>query len=279
MGIISNYHIIDTKNYGRVLINLEELSRFGNAYFVMSKKHGKTLSGIVDSSLKEIVPLEKMELVETFINPEETDACFGFKYPDSEYLEYYHVKSYDNKTKLVLKTSRHDSDPLKISPVYDIPKYWVFIKTTFPNEYAIYNYETTQFKTIFFDELTFLSDEEKINNHAIYYSFDIVNRFEDKEEIFTSLCGFLDEECNFSSQILDTEHESFYEEIYFKNTLSKRFGLLIADLYRQAKEEHDFKEDKLIGLRSYLYNSFSANNEEKEKKDEPAKILEFKKRI
>ena len=227
MELIGNYHIINSVNYGKVLVNINDSCRFGNCYFVTGNKLTKKLSGIVDKNGNEIIPLDEMELKESFVDLEKENSCFGFKYKDSEILEYYHVKSYDEKAKLVLKTGRNDDIPIKISLVMANPNYWVFETITNSPQYAIYDYKRSKIVTQFFDELIFLKDDDLINNHAIYYSMDICNLFENSNGevepyVYTNLCGFLDKECNFSSQILETENAMLYDSyMYGPNTLSK----------------------------------------------------------
>ena len=278
MKILGNYHIINSTNYGKILVNINELSKFANVYFVMSRKRGQKIEGIVDKNGNEIIPFEKMELKESFINDNKTDVSFGFKYPDSEYLEYYHIKIKDNgKAKLVLKTSRNDETPLKISKVLSNPNYWIFETLTGKKQYAIYDYIEERFKTTFLDEIVFLEDKDLINNHAIYYEADIDVEFEDGTyETYTSLCGFLDMDGNFSSQILETENEFVYDTYaYGPNTLSKMFLSLKSKLETEAIYKIEEKSNRLLMLRTELHNNYDMSDKPvKLKKD--AKILEFK---
>jgi len=156
MDFLFKQVIINSKKYGKVKAWIVRKSMYGNGYLVFTNKGKKALTGFITESGKEIIPLAEMQLTGMLIANKGRDICFEFQYPDSEILEYYHVKTLDNcKTKLAFKTDRHAEIPAFICTLENTEDYWAIQIGTQEPQYAIYDYKKAKQITTFFDEVCY----------------------------------------------------------------------------------------------------------------------------
>ena len=276
---------INTEKYGDIKVTLDSRNKFGNCYYVLSKKKKlfskeTEISGIIDSSCNEIVPFDESILVETIISKDLKNYCFGFKYPDSEILEYYHIRCVDNYCTLVKKTNRTAELPLKVRMIKDNDDYWLFETVSNCPQYAIYDYKNARMATNFFNRLEFLDYDSPY--HMAYFEVDIFSNIErDEDEIetvnHTTLCGFLDDQCNLSSELLDTERRVVYNSyMYGPTTLDRRFLELIDALKTKYLDDYFKNENEVNTILNTMYNCY--NTSDRIELNGKAKILEFKPR-
>ena len=283
MDFLFKQVIINSKKYGKVKAWIVRKSMYGNGYLVFTNKGKKALTGFITESGKEIIPLAEMQLTGMLIANKGRDICFEFQYPDSEILEYYHVKTLDNgKTKLAFKTDRHAEIPAFICTLENTEDYWAIQIGTQDPQYAIYDYKKAKQITTFFDEVCY-QYEGGDPSHCFYYGMAIETDIKqpngtDTPHIHTSICGFLDENGNLSSQIYDTESHTLYSSyMYGPNTLSPNFKKLIDLLTVGYEELYYEKDEKINNTLSYLYDNPNLSEKPKDlKKGE--KVLEFKPR-
>lgn len=272
--------IINSKNYGKVNAWLVRKSKYGNGYLVFTNKGKKALTGYVTKSGREIIPLAEMELTGMLIANKGKDICFEFKYADSEVLEYYHVKTLDNgKTKLAFKTDRHSEIPAFICILDNTQDYWAIQIGIDQPQYAIYDYKKAKQITTFFDEVCYQEDAGDFP-HTFYYGLAIETDIKQPNgtttpHIHTSICGFLDENGDLSSQIYDTESHTLYSSyMYGPNTLSPKFKKLINLLTVGYEKLYYEKDEKINNTLSYLYDNPNLSEKPKDFK-EGEKVLDF----
>ena len=274
--------IINSRKYGRVKAWIVRKSKYGNGYLVFTNKGRKMLTGFIDENGKEIIQLDNMELTGMLIANKGKDICFEFEFPDTNVPEYYHVKNFKNRSKLVFKTNRHEDVPVYICTLEDTDDYWALQAGLNEPQFAVYDYKKVKQITTFFDEVCY-QVEEGDPSHSFYYGLAIETDIKQPNgtttpHIHSSICGFLDENGNLSSQIYDTESNTFYSSyMYGPNTLSPNFSKLVSLLSAGYEELYYEKDERVNNTLSYLYAS--PNLSEKPKKfKEGNKILKFEPR-
>ena len=275
--------IINNKKYGRVKAWIVRKSKYGNGYLVFTKKKETNLTGFVDEDGKEIIPLDNMQLSGMLLANKGKDMCLEFKFPDSEVLEYYHLKNLDNgKTKLVFKTDHNKPIPVFICTLEDTEDYWGLQLGTTEPQYAVYDYKNAKQITTFFDEIRY-QYEGGDPSHCFYYGMAIETDIKQPNgrttpHIHTSICGFLDANGDLSSQIYDTESHTLYSSyMYGPNTLSPNFKKLVNLLTVGYEELYYEKEEKINNTLSYLYTNPNLSVKPKNYK-EGEKVLKFESR-
>ena len=260
---------VSSQKFGDVLVYIEDsANRFGEGYFVTTKKKGYDLSGYVDKNGKEIIPIDTHQLDEIFLSHNGKDVCLAFKNEEDEIPTYYHIQlqeseKYEGEYKIVLKTNPKDSVPLRLTASIDEDLWFMEAVREDHIEYALYRPSDKKVLTTFFNELMFL--EEKSPYHYFYFCNDIYSYREvcnqdgtqEEEKVhFTSLVGFMDRDGNFSSQVLDTEKELYYDSYRLGgNSLNNRFHAFLSELQKKYQNEYMEKEDRVEQEISYLFSS------------------------
>ena len=275
--------IINSKKYGRVKAWIVRKSRYGNGYLVFTNKGKKLLTGFVDEAGKEIIPLDNMQLTGMVIANKGKDICMEFQFPDTDVLEYYHLKTLANgETKLVFKTNRHEPVPVFMCTLEDTEDYWGLQLGTSEPQYAVYDYKNVKQITTFFDEIRY-QYEDGDPSHSFYYGMAIETDIKQPDgrttpHIHTSICGFLDANGDLSSQIYDTESHTLYSSyMYGPNTLSPNFKKLVNLLTVGYEKLYYEKEEKINNTLSYLYTNPNLSVKPKNYK-EGEKVLKFESR-
>ena len=161
---------ISTKNYGELEINVSKKDKLGNGYLLCSKKDDKLLTGYIDLDFNEIIPFDNIKLNELFYTENYNDVCLGFKLPDCEYLEYYHIKKIGKEEcKIVFVTGAYDDKPLAVRKT-ESNNYWLIESLEPRSEYAVYDIEKCNVITSFFDNIEFV-DEGEDKYHSIFYRY------------------------------------------------------------------------------------------------------------
>ena len=224
-----------------------------------------------------------MELTGVLIANKGNDVCFEFKFPDSEVLEYYHIKTFKNgKVKLVFQTDRHEQIPVYMIPLEDTDNYWGLRAELDEPQFAVYDYKNAKQITAFLDEIRY-QKEEGDSSHYFYYGVAIETAITQPDgttipHIHSSICGFLDEKGNLSSQIYDTESNTFYNSyMYGPSTLSPNFAKLVNLLQVGYEDLYYQKDEKINNTLSYLYTYPNLSDKPKTYK-EKEKILKFEPR-
>ncbi|MBE6147550.1 MAG: hypothetical protein E7168_04380 [Firmicutes bacterium] len=263
-----------SEKYGNVSVYLEDnANRYGNGYFVTTSKKGLKLSGFVDLNGKEIIPIDTHQLDEIFSSHNKKDICLAFKNDRDEINTYYHVQlqetgKYEGEYKIVLKTNPNDDVPLRLTASIDEDFWFMEADRDDHIEYALYRPEDKKIITTFFDELMFLEEESPY--HYFYFCSDIYSyrpvdnpdgTTEEEKVHFSSLVGFMDREGNFSSQLLDTEKELYYDSYQLGgNSLSNRFHAFLNELQKKYQNEYMEKEDRVDQEISYLFSNCNLSN-------------------
>lgn len=288
MKLVGNNNVlvvkIPTKDFGDVKVYLHDsTNKIGNGYYVTATKNKKHLAGFVDVYGNEIIPLKEMKLSEFFYTPSYQDICFGFKIPDTEVLEYYHVQKQQNGSyKIVMKTNPFDSVPLSVIRIKEDPYLWLFQAMKNDPEFAVYLPEKSKVITNFFDEISFDLD---INfHHYIYFCKYIYSdvKLDDeriKRIIHTSLCGYFDRNGNFSSQIFETEKKVLYNSYGLgSNSLSDDYKKFVDDLENEYLKQYNKDEMFINETINELFNNPNMSKVPVTKSPKMAKIIEFKKK-
>ena len=257
-------------------------NKIGNLYHVSAIINGKELFGLVTEDGKEIIPISKIFLTVFQIYNNGKDMLLAFKYNRCKSLEYYHIRNYDDGTsKIIFKTDRKSEIPLSIGAFKSTEDYWVIEMASKNDEkYAIYDYKENKMISTFFDEVTYLEDNPY---HAFYYSLNIESEITNpdgskKPYIHSTLCGFLDEKGNLSSQIYDTESNAFYSSyMYGDDTLSSKFNELVTNLTKEYEKAYYSKDDHIDDVLDYMA-SYPDMSEKPKNYKESNKILEYKPR-
>lgn len=281
MDFIYKYITINSQKYGKLKQWICSKNKYGNAYFLVINKGKKTLSGLVDENGKEIIPIDNMELSGMLIANCGKDICFEFMHENSNIPESYHIKVLDDKTaKLVFKTDYKASIPSFICKSDDTDEFW-YIQLGIQNKkYAIYDYKNNKIISNYFDEVRYQNNG---NDHSFYYSLGIEREVSYSNDIkiphiFSSLCGFLDEKGNLSSQIYDTQSNVLYSSyMYGPDTLSPKFCELVRNVTDGYERLYHEKYEHIDDVLSNMY--YNCNMSEKPKNyKEGSKILDFSKR-
>lgn len=268
---------INSKNYGLIPIYLSNSeNKIGDGYFITKKKNRKIISGFVDYFGNEIIPLEEMELEELFYTKDYNDICMGFKLPNTDNLKYYHIKKIDNIYHNVLTTYPYEEPHFEIREVKENPNFWIFEainNKTKKHEYVIYSIKDVKLITNVLDEVSFNLDHNPYN-HTAYFCKYIKSIINEEEIYHTSLCGFLDSEGNFSSQIYDTEKNFLYDSNYMGgNTNSKRFSDIYNRICLEYHEKYLEKDSFTNDVISDLFNNYNQSDIKEHK--QKAKIIPF----
>lgn len=282
MDFINKLVTIDSQKYGKVKAWLYQGNcKHGNSYFVLTKKNSMVLSGVVDEEGNEIIPIDNMDLTGLVVADNGSDLCYEFMHHDSNQPETYHVKIYDNKkAKLVFKTDYKSEIPLSICMMEDTQDYWLIEMGTEHKKYAIYDYKNVKMISTFFDEINYLTDSPY---HSFYYSLNIESDIETYDgskqlQTYSSLCGFLDEKGNLSSQIYDAEANKYYSSyLYGPDTLSPKFNELVKKVTKDHEEAYYVKDDEINEVLCYMYENCDMSEKPKNYK-EKNKVLEYKPR-
>lgn len=270
---------IESQNFGKLTVYLkDDKNKIGDGYLVTATKKEKHLTGFIDFQGKEIIPIQEMELEEMFHTAKYQDICFGFRIPDAKVLQYYHIKKKaDGNYKWILKTNPFDSVPIAIRKVAEHSNFWIFEAVKENPEYAIYSVDEARMLTNYLDEISFNLEENPYHHFAYFCKYIASNVEEDSEEIIhTSLCGFIDQEGNFSSQILDTESETLYDSYSLgENSLSKRFVTFVDQLTKSYETKYYEKEEEIDQTIEYLFNNYNLS-QRPVNYPKKAKIISFK---
>lgn len=282
MDFILKKIFIDSKYYGKVKAWVARKSKYGNSYLVFTRSGKKNLTGLIDESGNEIIPLQEMEYTGIIIANYGKDYLFEFTFYDSNIPQYYHIKDDGNCSKLVMETGRFDDVPLIVTPMKDTDDYWLLETTIGEPQYAVYDYKNAKIITTFVDEVCYQNDGGD-PSHSFYFGYAITTRVKQPDgtntaHIHTTLCGFLDKDGNLSSQLYDTESNQFYSSYeYGPDTLANNFNELVNLLSEGYNKLFYEKNDKIDSVLSYMYSNPNMSEKKKNYKDDK-KILEYKPR-
>ena len=242
---------LNSKKYGKTIgFYNSDIDRLGNGYIVRAIKRGKMLSGYINSKNELIIDLEEMSFNNYFTTNLGKDMCLGF-ISSTGIDRYFHIRSTNNNMKLVMETD--PNDPLIVSRLKGANDYWALSTVDDSKKVALYDYNLGIVTTSYLNHLEVINDDSK---HRFYYEKDVEGIYEGENVIFTTLCGFMDGECNFSSDILDAESENqVYDGNTYKNTLTKDFQSLTLMLITQYLQQYKDKETINSLLIEGLYNS------------------------
>lgn len=280
---------IKSKKYGEIPIYLSEKTRIGDGYIAIINKDGKNLTGYVDYEGVEVIPFSEMNLDNYFFTKNYEDICFGFEVPDTEVLKYFHVKKKENHSyRLVMATKPDDEHPIIIHPIKEHLNIWTLEVITLEQS-AIYSPKEEKILTPFFDELSFDIDENPYGHFAYFcdYVYSERNYTNDDgsknvEKVnHTSVCGFLDKNGNFSSKLLETEGETYWDSYLFDNTPNSiKYQKFLLTLENKYQQEYDSKESRIDEEISYLFNHFNESIKPKNNCDnKQAKIIKFQSKL
>ena len=273
---------LDTINYGKIKINVDRKNKIGNGYYVETTINDKKVAGYIDSNYNEIVELDERELVEEFHTKGYYDICLKFKIEDKDDLECYHINNDDKKLKVVHVVGPYSENKYEIINADD-KDYWL-LKRIYNDdeEYAVYDIHKRAPITSYFDVIEIITEDEN-PYHTIFYQRNIkTNIFYEESCCFenithTAICGFLDSEGNFSSQILDQEEEMFYSTNNLGgNTFSPLYDKFVEELRKSYLDEHFEKESRVDQYITYLALHPNIFNKTEEKKK--TKIINFNSR-
>ena len=283
--IDSNYCrsiIVNSKEYKKVKVYLTSDNKIGDLYYVTATKNKKVISAIIDKDGNEIIPFSENILDEIFYTDKLADICVGFKLIDSDIIKYYHLQKVDDKYRIVISTDPSSKEELFIRQVNEYKDYWVFEKHSVDKDsvkYAIYKPKERRLITTFFDELSFDLEDNPYGHFAYfanYISFDYVDPNTNQEEVidYSTVCGFID--CNgyFSSQLLDVKEMNLYNSYEVgSSSISFKYTNFISSLVNKYYIEYSNSEDFINQTITYLFNNYNQSRLPKSK--EKAKILEF----
>ena len=281
MDKILGYTKIHTKLHGTISVRFARKNMICGAYLVTGYKHGKNYSGLVTKDGKEIIYMRNMKLEELAYNEDETSAYLGFSLPKSNIVQYYVVKEDKEKDcRLVtLINNKKNSIHMNFLTIQNIKNLWVLQTEEDYPKYALYDPKKEDIISTSFDYLESVT-KGSCPEHKLYYSINLASvSLEDNIQeilIHSKLCGFMDENGNFSSNILDTESGQCYKASFFgPNTLSENFKLLAGQLARKYDKEYHEKEDNIDNILCGMLNS---HNEDPyiESNGSLAKIINFK---
>ena len=273
---------LDTINYGKIKINVDRKNKIGNGYYVETIINDKKVSGYIDSNFNEVIELDEREIVEEFHTKGYTDICLKFKIEDKDDLECYHINNDDKKLRIVHVVGPYSETKYEIVNSDD-NDYWL-LKRIYneDEEFAVYDIKKRAAITTYFDNVEIIPENDN-PYHTIYYQKNIkTNIFYEDTCCFetithTAICGFLDSEGNFSSQILDQEEEMFYSSIKLgDNTFSPLYEKFIEDLRKAYLAEHFEKESRVDQYITYLAVNPNALNKTEVK--QKTKIINFNNR-
>ena len=270
---------INTKLYGDVNVYLDRKNMICNGYHVSTIMNNTEISGLVDKNGKEVINLgtHKVELFHE--TKDKKHAFLGYKMQGYDNLCYYVVKaSNDGLCNVVGRLSPNNKPPLEFLAIKNNDKYWIVSTIENTPSFMLYDIEKNKQVSIAFDELVSLDREKRIE-HRFYYSLDINSTVDEGNTktlvTHSSLCGFLDDDANLSSDILDTESMKIYSaKMFGPNTKSDNFKNLIGILTKKYSDEYNRKQELVNEKLSIIYNAPSPDLIV-ETYDKPAKIIEF----
>lgn len=273
---------LDTINYGKIKINVDRKNKIGSGYYVETTINNEKISGYIDSNYKEIIILSDKELVEEFHTKGYKDICLKFKIEGEDDLECYHINNENNNTKIVHVVGPYSENKYEIIDAND-KDYWLFKRfNNEEEEFAVYDIKKRSQITSYFDIIELITENEN-PYHTIYYQKNIkTNIFYEESNCFqilthAAICGFLDSEGKFSSQILDQEEEMFYATNNLgENTLSPLFNKFVEELRKAYLDEHLEKESRIDKYITYLALHPNIYNKKEEKIK--TKIINFNSR-
>ena len=285
--------VVKSKQYGNITVSISNDNKIGSNYYVMSDKEDIEISALIDGDGNEIIPFSKAVLEDYFTANNGNDICLAFKIDGIEDLKYYHFQKLNGKHELVRSTDPYVELPLSIIRIKEYPDYWLLCKTCDEiecQEYAIYDPKLKTTITSFFHELNFNVDSNSYG-HFVYfckYIYSIVeDEIADDYEVLnhTSLCGFMDINGNFSSQLLDTEGlnndsgGTLYNSYFVGgNSISNEYYSFVNNLTHQYLNQYHEKDKEIDLTLTYLFNhSNQSTPPDNHHNKKPAKILEFKK--
>lgn len=261
-----------------ICIIQKEVSSFGLLNFYYSEKSalmpniylatciladGSCLSGLVDKSGMERIPLKKWQLTVFFATKDQHDFCVAFGNPPEDNDQYFHFQ-YNEQTKnfdLVTMTTPKEGMPfISFSCDFHHDDYWL-ITTQFPEEqkekYALYRVKEKKIVTDYFDILDFEDDESK---HYAYFCQELSIKPDGEEDWvkLTTLIGFLDEQARFSSYILDVAQLDNDKHLYTPmrlgyHSLSRRYQQFKQRLTKHYEDEYIARQMRLYDEVQKLY--------------------------
>jgi hypothetical protein len=274
---IGKYYAFNSSALGKIKLKLTKKKSIGNCVYIEGLYKGVSVSALLDKNFKEIIPFDAKVLDNYFASEDLSNVCLAYRYEDSDALEYNHVSLDNNTSELVFFTERFDETPLFVLEAEENKNYWIIGVQKDTPEYAVYDYRRKKIITGFFNEVRVLDDYES-DNHCIYFEKYI---YDDEDDYFknklSSVCGFLDDKGNFSSQVLDTGTQILYNSYNLGgNTLSKNYYLFLDKLQEYYCLIQDEKDNDINYIVSYLFSN--PNLSEKPKNYSKNKIVEFKPR-
>ncbi len=273
--------VISSHKYGVITTLVSEENKIGNGYFILLRRAHATISGYVDVDGNEIISLDEMFLRELICTKDYQELCFGFEFPNVKYLKYYHVTNQHDSQVVFFSTNPNDPKPLLIHPIDQEDSLWFLeIANTveLENKYALYAPKIHKIITPFFSDLELV--EENSFSHFAFFCSNIYTTNENQQEIFlTSLCGFINREGFFSSQILDTTSLELYSSCFLgDNPLSKRYFSFLQQLEEKYLLEIQQKEERSNQILEYLYTNPNLSYDMKNQSKKLAKIIPFLKK-
>ncbi len=267
-----------SEKYGIIAVSVSRENKIGQGFLVSEKRNHTTICGYIDLEGKEIIPVEEMILKELFFTSDYQEICFGFELPYIKNLKYYHVTNNQDSTRVIFSTNPNDSKPLTISKIEKEDSLWYLeIKNTteLENKYALYHAREHRMITPFFADLE-LVEENDFSHFAYFYSNIYTTNEEEKELYFTSLCGFINQEGFFSSQILDTTSLELYPSYFLGDTPnSKRYQTYLKLLKEKYREKYQQEEEQTNQILDYLYHNPNLSWDTNKNREKLAKIIKF----
>ena len=244
--------VVQNKVYGNIITYPDEKSMIGDLFFVVGKYQNRNLAGVIDKDGNEVIQLDDMKLISCFCTKDNNDYCLSFKRNNSDYLDFYHIRKDDNnKTRVVCYVTDAFKTTL-IEIVNNRDNYLVFKNDD--QEEAVYSIKKNRLITDFLSKVEF-TDEGESNYHTIFFEKDIFIDVIDTLSYATTLCGFMDSDGNFSSDIVDLgptfeKEMTVYNSISFGgSTLDKKFFekiIAIKNSYQQKYAIHESNIDIMV---------------------------------
>ena len=242
------FKLVKSNTIGKTIVFYHKYySKIDNGYVVKTLKRGHILSGFIDLFGDVIIDFDIMDISNYFYANNFEDIGILFSYPNDT-NKFYHLRKDNNSYKVVFET---DNDKkLIVNKIEHNPNNWLIVTNEDLPQLMLYDVRKAKIISTTFDNL------EVVNDNPIHkYYYEKILYTDDLEEAYlTTLCGFLDKDGNFSSDILDMESDNLlYDGKIFKNTLSADFNrlcealeLIYADKYYKKKQEIDIIINNLI---------------------------------
>ena len=211
---------LKSKKYGIVTIQINPLTDgLGDGYIVGFKRNNKIFTGYADQNKKVIIDFKRMAYDYHHVNGD--DMLIAFRCPNGN-DRFYHLRKNNNSYEIVniirpkIKT--------QIVSVNNVDSYWLVKTNTSNKVYGLYSIEDGY---VIIDGLSDLKPITDNPNHSFYYEKKLytIDPVSKRKTYVTTICGYLDKECHFSSDILDMNSEGLlYSGAYANNFNSNYFS-------------------------------------------------------